>query len=106
MMSEKLSRRGFVGGALAAGSVVSLAAIAGCGKKELSCADESALSSDDKNARHLLKYQDKSLEAAKRCNNCVQFQPPPTEGQCGSCKIVKGSINPQGYCISWTAKPG
>ena len=28
----------------------------------------------------------------KRCDRCVQFQPP------NACKIVDGPINPDGYC--------
>ena len=28
----------------------------------------------------------------KRCDRCIQFQPPST------CKIVDGTINPDGYC--------
>lgn len=28
----------------------------------------------------------------KRCDRCVQFQPP------NACKIVDGTINPDGYC--------
>jgi hypothetical protein len=28
----------------------------------------------------------------KRCDRCVQFQPP------NACKIVDGTINPEGYC--------
>ena len=36
-------------------------------------------------------YQDHP-EGDKRCEKCAQFQPP------NECKMVDGSINPQGYC--------
>jgi hypothetical protein len=36
-------------------------------------------------------YQDHP-EGDKRCEKCAQFQPP------SGCKMVDGTINPQGYC--------
>src|SRR5215470_3488174 len=36
-------------------------------------------------------YQDHP-EGDKRCDKCIQFQPP------NACKIVDGSISPNGYC--------
>jgi hypothetical protein len=36
-------------------------------------------------------YQDHP-EGDKRCDKCVQFQPPD------ACKLVDGRINPNGYC--------
>jgi High potential iron-sulfur protein len=31
----------------------------------------------------------------QRCSNCKQFQPP------NACKLIKGSISPQGWCQLW-----
>ena len=36
-------------------------------------------------------YQDHP-EGEKRCDKCIQFQPP------NGCKMVDGSISPSGYC--------
>jgi hypothetical protein len=36
-------------------------------------------------------YQDHP-EGDKRCDKCIQFQPP------NACKMVDGSISPNGYC--------
>ena len=57
----------------------------------------------DLQIRNTLGYVDKSVEADKTCSNCVQFN---TGGDtaCGTCKVVKGPINPGGYCKSWGAK--
>lgn len=35
----------------------------------------------------------------KRCDKCLQFQPP------SACKIVEGTISPQGWCKVFVAKP-
>lgn len=75
----------------------------GCGKKELACTDTSALSADDVSARTALAYVDKSPDAAKMCSGCMQFIPAAPD-QCGGCKVVKGPINPAGYCKVWGAK--
>jgi hypothetical protein len=35
---------------------------------------------------------------SKQCSGCVQFLPP------SSCKLVKGTISPHGYCKFFSAK--
>jgi hypothetical protein len=40
-------------------------------------------------------YQDHP-EGDKRCDKCAQFQPPD------ACKLVDGTINPNGYCRLFT----
>jgi hypothetical protein len=34
----------------------------------------------------------------KQCSGCMQFVAP------SSCKLVKGTISPKGYCKFWSAK--
>ena len=41
--------------------------------------------------------------ADKDCANCVQYV-EAAPNTCGGCKLVKGPINPKGYCLSWAAK--
>ena len=78
--------------------------VAGCDKKkELACTDTSALSADEKQARDGVSYVDKSTDNAKNCSNCAQFKAGAAD-QCGSCNVVKGPINPDGYCKIWAAK--
>ncbi len=44
-----------------------------------------------------MKYQDKP-NGSMQCDNCSQFVAP------NSCKVVEGTISPQGYCIAWVKK--
>ena len=45
----------------------------------------------------MMKYQDKP-NGDKQCSNCGQFTP------LNGCKVVDGTISPQGYCIVWVKK--
>ncbi len=105
-MNEKISRRD----ALQHGTVLGVFALVGaaaCSKKAgaLSCTDTSGLTPVDLNIRTTtLAYVDVSLELGKSCVGCQQFIPGAPNG-CGTCKIVKGPINPKGYCKSFLAKP-
>lgn len=75
-----------------------------CSKKA-NCTDEAGLSPDEKRLRNeTAKYVDQTMEANKRCSGCLQFI-AAEPGQCGGCKVVKGPINPDGYCILYVAKP-
>ena len=51
-----------------------------------------------KASKEAMKYQDKP-NGDKQCSNCLQFVPPD------SCKVVEGTISPNGYCIAWVKKP-
>jgi len=55
----------------------------------------------DANAQKATKaavaYQD-SPKGAQRCDNCAPFQPP------SGCRIVDGSVSPQGWCKVWQRK--
>jgi hypothetical protein len=104
-MDEKLSRREILqrGAALGALAVVGTGA---CGKeaKPLSCTDTMSLSAADAQVRTSLAYVDISTDPAKTCTNCQQFI-PAAPNTCGTCKVVKGPINPKGNCKSYVAKP-
>ena len=50
-----------------------------------------------KASKEAMKYQDKP-NGAQQCSNCAQFIPP------NGCKVVDGTISPQGYCIAWVKK--
>lgn len=71
---------------------------------ELDCTDVSALNEGEKKTRESLQYVDKSPHAGKTCANCQLFQPPAGGTGCGGCTVVKGPINPAGYCNSWVQK--
>jgi hypothetical protein len=50
-----------------------------------------------KATKEAMKYQDKP-SGEKQCSNCSQFTAP------SGCKIVEGTVSPQGYCIAWVKK--
>ena len=71
----------------------------------LACVDTTALSATDMQVRTALAYVDRATEVNKICLACQQFIPAPAAGSCGTCKVVKGPINPAGTCKSFLAKP-
>lgn len=89
------------------GVVVALATLGfGCKKeqKALACTDTSGLKPDEVAARNSLAYVDQTPDPAKPCDACVQYVAAPSADACGSCKVVKGPINPKGNCKVWAAK--
>jgi hypothetical protein len=55
------------------------------------CARPNAANAVIKISQKAVAYQDHP-DGDKRCEKCAQFQPP------SGCKMVDGTINPQGYC--------
>ena len=121
-MSEKLNRREFlqklsmVGlGVIGAGSLMNA-----CGKEEQQtpapqtaqpamkeadpCADLGGLTAEEKQLRATFEYVAKSPFPEKLCDNCGFWIAPEGDSPCGGCQIMKGPINPKGYCKSWVAK--
>ncbi|QQR90160.1 MAG: high-potential iron-sulfur protein [Myxococcales bacterium] len=104
-------------GGVAGGSMLLMPSVlSACGKKEgsaaapeapkaLDCSSTTGLAPADLATRNALKYVDSSPDAQKNCANCALFVAPTQEGGCGSCQVVKGTINPKGYCNSWAPKP-
>jgi hypothetical protein len=48
-------------------------------------------------SKESVKYQDKP-NGDKQCSNCLNFLPN------NNCKVVEGTVSPQGYCIAWAKK--
>ncbi len=70
----------------------------------LDCTDTSGLKPQQVGVRKSLKYVDKSTKPNAQCSGCRFFQAPAKAGTCGSCQVVPGPINPNGWCTSYTAK--
>ncbi|HEY1655921.1 MAG TPA: high-potential iron-sulfur protein [Candidatus Tumulicola sp.] len=51
------------------------------------------------------KYQSKP-NGSKKCSNCTFYIAGKSATANGSCKIVEGTISPNGYCIAYSAKTG
>lgn len=105
-MDDKLSRRAVLQKSAALGALAVFGPSA-CSKQpaSLACTDTTGLSPTDLTVRTSLAYVDDSVEPGKSCNGCQQFIPDPAGNACGTCKVVKGPINPKGYCKSFVAKP-
>jgi len=40
----------------------------------------------------------------QKCSTCSQFVPGSSASKSGTCKIVDGSISPNGWCMAYQAK--
>jgi hypothetical protein len=76
-------------------------ALAGC-KHAVSC-PPGQLAAADLDLRNKLHYTEHSPEPEKFCNACQQYT-HEGDNDCGGCKLIKGPINPAGYCIAFAAK--
>jgi hypothetical protein len=101
---KTLSRRAALRNALgvSAAALIPVSFLTGCGSK-LSCDNGTNLSPEDLKNRSDNQYVDASLDLKKTCGSCGLFT-AGGEKQCGTCKIVKGPINPTGNCKNWAAK--
>lgn len=75
-----------------------------CEKGPAFCNDVSTLSSDQQNTRTTLGYEEPSDQPGKNCAKCSQYLAPPKMDQCGKCKVLPGSVHPNGYCRAFTPK--
>ncbi len=103
-MDDKLSRRDVIQKSAALGAFAVFGAGACSKPAAMVCTDTSSLAPADVQVRTALAYVDISTEPGKVCNGCQQFIPAPKPGTCGTCKVVKGPINPNGNCKSFVAK--
>ena len=78
--SVPLCRRAFLQSALSA-----------AGAAAILCGEPGSATAVIKISKAAVAYQDHP-DGDKRCDKCVQFQPPD------ACKMVEGPISPQGSC--------
>ncbi len=103
-LAPTMTRRAALGRVLALPLVAALpAGVVACSRGP-HCDETGNLSADDVRTRtEIAVYVEKSSDPKKHCSGCVQFQ-PVGEDECGTCKVVKGPINPQGSCKLFQAK--
>lgn len=109
-----LLRGGIVGLVVLAGGEELLLAggeeslLAGCSKKgsdaPFACTETAGMEPDAVQARTVVGYTDAAPDLEKTCGGCQQYVAAPNDGACGSCKVVKGPIHPNGWCKAFTAK--
>jgi High potential iron-sulfur protein len=68
----------------------------------LDCSDVSMLQAAEVATRVDNQYRQHSEKDDQFCLDCINFVPPAEEGTCGTCKTVRGPINPDGWCTQWT----
>lgn len=56
-----------------------------------------------KGSQAQFKYQNKP-NGSKKCSNCTFYIAGKSATANGTCKIVEGSISPNGYCIAYSPK--
>lgn len=94
MSNPRVSRRTFIGSAaLVAGAAV-VPAIIG----------SRAAEAQQKVPQASVKYQDKP-NGDQKCSNCLQFVPGSSPTAKGTCKVVDGAVDPNGWCQIWVKKP-
>ncbi len=99
--ARSLSRRSLL---VEGASLVGFFGATACQKGPSFCNDVSALSPDQQNTRTTLGYEDASDQPGKNCAKCSQYLAPPKTDECGKCKVLPGSVHPNGYCRAFTPK--
>ncbi len=89
--STGMTRRTFVANA------VVLPALAGLLLAETANADA-------KTSKAQVKYQ-ATPKTGQKCSLCTFFMPGSSSTANGTCKIVDGSISPNGWCTAFSKKP-
>ncbi len=56
-----------------------------------------------KSSKSAMKYQNTPKGSAK-CSGCKLFIPGKSAKANGTCKVVEGSISPNGWCVAYTPK--
>ena len=109
------SRRELLRGTLALGSSLCLPAVfSGCDSKSTGKTSstttapsspppaatviKNAPAAANKVKKEAVQYQGQA-KGDQKCSLCLHFQP-----ESNSCKLVEGSISPDGWCILWTKK--
>jgi len=81
--------------------MVFAAGVEACKKEPFGCMNTTGLSPDEVQARTNVLYADLSTDKSKTCEKCHQF----VAGKgCGTCKLLKGPIHPEGTCKAFTVK--
>lgn len=111
MSDGKMGRRDAARRALVVlgAAAVAPSALVGCGGEEegggaLDCTDTSSLNPAQLQTRQSQSYVESSPNEGQNCANCRFFQAPSQEGSCGTCQVIAGPINPDGYCNLYAAQ--
>ena len=87
-----------------AGSAIALLGASACKSGPSSCTDVTGLTPEEVKTRQTVAYSDHSSDKNKTCEQCQQYVAPTEKDKCGSCKVLKGPVHPEGYCNLFVAK--
>jgi len=59
--------------------------------------DGATLSAEELEQRAKIGYTERAPKADLTCVRCAQYVPAQA-GDCGTCRVMPGPTNPQGYC--------
>jgi hypothetical protein len=90
-MKDHISRRSMLGAAATLGTAIGSTILVGTAGAGRARADASQLQKQD------VRYQDQP-KGDQRCSGCANFTAP------SGCKVVAGPVNPNGWCLLFTAK--
>jgi hypothetical protein len=96
-----MKRRSLIGAGIRLSLAVTVLRASAAGAEM--CADPDELSSVDRSFRKYVEYTESSKKAGETCSSCASFR-PPSQGECGTCQVVAGSINVNGHCTGWSAR--
>lgn len=107
MSESKMGRRDAARRALTVlgAAVLAPSVLTGCGEEgggALNCNDTSGLEPAQVATRESQSYVESSPNAEQTCVSC-RFYAAGAAGQCGTCTVLQGPINPAGYCALWAA---
>lgn len=97
------SRRRLLGMAIGFSGAMVLG-LAGCQRRSAApvCGAPDQLNDEQMSLRTSLRYTE-SAPGPETCSACAFFK-AQENGACGNCELLKGPVNPQGHCVSWSRK--
>jgi hypothetical protein len=99
-MNDKLGRREVLKRSLI---VLAAAPILGaCGSSGPDCSSTAGLDPTAIANRTTQQYVEHSVRASSHCSSC-RFYTAGAAGGCGTCQLIAGPINPDGYCNLFSA---
>lgn len=86
---------------LAAAGATALASA--CSRTTFRCTEAPGLTPAEASARGVLGYADRSADPARTCDRCTHYVAAAGPA-CGSCRLVRGPVHPEGTCNVFAAK--
>ena len=103
-MTDRTTRREFMGRSVVALSVLAFGGASGCGGGEAPVCGSTGLTPAETTMRTQVGYKDHSPDATRTCARCQLFVVPSGGNACGTCALNLGAVGAQATCNSFVAK--